>query len=669
MIGRLCLVICFLVFSVIKAQEISSGDLAFDRLVLEMDSCTQVHDSDFLPCPEIAKRMANFMDHTKPLRVWSHYYAALGGYYNRLGVLDSSLYFLQRVVDLGPGVDDLNYFRTLVSLGATYYERGDFGPSIRLMLMAKEFENEIFWPYYDGILNNYMGILFYSEGGYEQAIPHFSMALRSLLQENQRSERKYLIQNVLNNLGLCYMQMRDFARANHYFTQAYRVSVWDKNLVGEAVSLVNMARNYAQMGNMAMADSLFQSGICKSARCNNVQLEARGILAYAEFLEKKHHFEEAGIWLALLDERMDQVRDDRSRESYYRLMARLEASKGHYEKAFAYEETSRTLTDLIHNRRGNKLIQLEEAQIGLNRLRDSKEGLVHSLRLREIQSNAIFLGGGVLMVFVVVIFFLWMNLRRRFTQTQILSKDLRQKSGQFARANRDLEMANKHKNYILSTVAHDLRNVLGNVIQVSDIIAEGPSDALPEQEQRHLLKLLKTSAKLGLNTIQDLNDAIRPGNQVNLDVVPLLPEALLAELRDLLHHKCRQKRIELITKNQAPFLVAADREKITRVLINLVDNAIKYSKPGGIIKVLIRQHGLSEVELCVRDFGTGIPRRMETKLFRPFTAGVLGTLGEPTTGLGLYIVKKIVTAHRGTIRVKTKEGSGTLFLIRLPISR
>jgi two-component system sensor histidine kinase VicK len=669
MIGRLCVVLFLLVFSVSNAQEITSGDATFDRLVVRMDSCTHVHDSVFIPCPAVAQALSQYMDATRPLRVWSHYYAAIGGYYNRLGIVDSSLYYLQRVVDLGPDIDDLNYFRTLVSLGATYYERGEFGPSIRLMLMAQEFERQVYWPFYNGLLNNYMGILFYSEGGYEQAAHHFLAALRSLMQTYLRPEKKYLIQNVLNNLGLSYMQLEMPQTAYTYFHQAYRVSIWDMNPIGESISLMNLARIQAQLGRHMLADSLFQVGICKAARTENLMLEARGILLYAEFLEQQDKLYEAGDWLKLLEERMDNIRDERAKVSFFQLFARVEAHKGHYQKAYAYEDRSRSLSEALHAKRGNKLIQLEEAQIELNRLKDAKEELLHFLRLREIQSNAILMGGSVLLVLVLVIFFLWINLRRRFIQTQELSKDLRQKSGQFARANQELELANKHKNYILSTVAHDLRNILGNVVQVSDIIAEGPSGALPEQEQRQLLKLLKTSAKLGLNTIQDLNDAIRPGNQENLDVVPLLPEALLAELRDLLHHKCRQKRIEFITKNQAPFLVAADREKITRVFINLIDNAIKYSKPGGKIKVLIRQKGASEVEFCVRDFGTGIPRRMQHKLFRPFTAGVKGTLGEPTTGLGLYIVKKIVTAHRGYIKVRTKEGKGTLFLIRLPFAR
>lgn len=669
MIGRLWLAISLLVFSTVHAQEITSGDPAFDWLIVRMDSCTHVHDSVFVPCPSVALALSKYIDHTRPLRVWSHYYAAIGGYYNRLGMVDSSLYYLQRVVDLGPDIDDLNYFRTLVSLGATYYERGEFGPSIRLLLMAQEFERKVYWPFYNGMLNNYMGILFYSEGGFEQAVPNFLAALRSLMQTQLRPEKKYLIQNVLNNLGLSYMQLEQPHVARTYFYEAYRVSLWDTNLVGESVSLMNLARIDAQLGKKERADSLFRVAICKAARTTNLPLEARGILLYAEFLEGQDKFVEAGEWLTLLEERMENIRDFQAKATFFSLMAKVEAYQGNYQKAYAYEDRSKALSETIHTKRGNKLIQLEEAQIELNRLRDSKEELLHFLRLREIQSNAILMGGSVLLVLVLVIFFLWINLRKRFTQTQWLSRDLRQKSGQFAKANRELELANKHKNYILSTVAHDLRNILGNVVQVSDIIAEGPSEALPEQEQRHLLKLLKTSAKLGLNTIQDLNDAIRPGNQINLDVVPLLPEALLAELRDLLHHRCRQKRIDLITKNQAPFLVAADREKITRVLINLVDNAIKYSKPGGKIKVLIRQSGTSEVEFCVRDFGTGIPRRMQQKLFRPFTTGVLGTLGEPTTGLGLFIVKKIVLAHHGQIKVKTKEGKGSLFLIRLPFAK
>lgn len=669
MIGRLWLALSLLVFSVSSAQEITSGDPAFDRLIVRMDSCTHVQDTVFAPCPTMALALSQYMDHTRPMRVWSHYYAAIGGYYNRLGMEDSSLYYLQRVVDLGPDIDDLNYFRTLVSLGATYYERGEFGPSIRLLLMAQEFEPRVYWPFYNGMLNNYMGILFYSEGGYEKAAHHFLAALRSLMQTYLRPDKKYLIQNVLNNLGLSYLQMDMPQPAHTYFQHAYRVSIRGASRIGESISLMNLARIQAQWGNHQLADSLFQAGIFQAARTANLGLEARGILLYAGFLEQQDKLNEAENWLMLLEKRMENIWDEMTMVSFFQLLARVEARKGQYQKAYVYQERHRSLSEALHAKRGDKLIQLEEAQVELNQLKDAKEELLHVLRLREIQSNAILMGGSILLLLVLVIFYLWVNLRRRFIQTQGLSKDLREKSSQLVLANRELAQANKHKNYILSTVAHDLRNILGNVVQVGDIVAEGPSEILPEQEQRQLLKLLKTSAKLGLNTIQDLNDAILPGHQVVLDVVPLLPEALLAEIRGLLQFKFRQKRIEFVAKNQVRFLVVADREKIMRVFINLIDNAIKYSRRGGKIKVLIRQKGTSEVEFCVRDFGTGIPHRMKHKLFRPFTAGVQGTLGEPSSGLGLYIVKKIVTAHHGDIKVKTKEGEGSVFLIRLPFAR
>jgi len=110
-----------------------------------------------------------------------------------------------------------------------------------------------------------------------------------------------------------------------------------------------------------------------------------------------------------------------------------------------------------------------------------------------------------------------------------------------------------------------------------------------------------------------------------------------------------------------------DPSKIEQVLNNLVSNAVKFSNPGGVVNIrATRVNG--RVSISVVDHGSGIPPGELGKLFTPFgRTSVRSTTGEKDTGLGLLIVKRILEAHQGGIRVESELGKGTAFLADLPV--
>ncbi|HED38489.1 MAG TPA: HAMP domain-containing histidine kinase, partial [Ignavibacteria bacterium] len=110
-----------------------------------------------------------------------------------------------------------------------------------------------------------------------------------------------------------------------------------------------------------------------------------------------------------------------------------------------------------------------------------------------------------------------------------------------------------------------------------------------------------------------------------------------------------------------------DANKMPLALQNLIDNAIKYTPPGGNVKVSIEKKG-KYIEIRVKDSGVGIPndqrKRLFSKFFRARNVLRMQTAG---SGLGLFIVKNIITRHGGKIDVKSKEGEGSTFYFTLPI--
>jgi signal transduction histidine kinase len=110
------------------------------------------------------------------------------------------------------------------------------------------------------------------------------------------------------------------------------------------------------------------------------------------------------------------------------------------------------------------------------------------------------------------------------------------------------------------------------------------------------------------------------------------------------------------------------REKIWRVVSNLLVNAIKFSPEGSAIEVRMQQQENSVV-ICIQDHGIGIPEKLKAKVFNMFTdARRTGTMGEQSFGLGLAISRQIVEAHGGEIWFESIVGQGTTFYVKLPWS-
>jgi signal transduction histidine kinase len=114
-------------------------------------------------------------------------------------------------------------------------------------------------------------------------------------------------------------------------------------------------------------------------------------------------------------------------------------------------------------------------------------------------------------------------------------------------------------------------------------------------------------------------------------------------------------------------MLLADADKLTRVITNLVMNAIKFSPEDSIIQIKTFLKGRNAI-IAVVDQGIGIPVSLQNKIFDPFTTAKRpGTKGETTFGLGLYISKRIIEAHGGIIWFDSVPGHGTAFYVQLPL--
>lgn len=216
----------------------------------------------------------------------------------------------------------------------------------------------------------------------------------------------------------------------------------------------------------------------------------------------------------------------------------------------------------------------------------------------------------------------------------------------------------------VSAVAHDLRNPIQALKLATAIPHDRPLP--PEPTLRARLELIARQTGRLNRMLDDLLDVTRiEAGRLPLDIQE---ENLTALAKDsvALHRGLSDKHQLILSAPRRPVYVRCDGTRISQVINNLVNNAIKYSPDGGKVRVIVREEpGWATVS--VRDEGVGIARSELGTIFQPFRRSPT-TRGEiPGIGLGLSVALRIVEAHGGTIDVESEPGRGSTFRIRLPV--
>jgi len=226
-----------------------------------------------------------------------------------------------------------------------------------------------------------------------------------------------------------------------------------------------------------------------------------------------------------------------------------------------------------------------------------------------------------------------------------------------------LKKSQLDNSWIMKVLAHDLRGTIAASLDVGAALAQNNQLG---SDERTMLNLLKKSNQDALDTISDLLNL--DAHRGSFQKTPFALDELAAETVKLLQYKAEEKH-QRITALLTPITAAINREKMRRVLQNLLTNAIKFSPQNSEITLQVTGERPSYATIKIADNGIGIPREFHEHIFglNPQVRRE-GTAGEPSFGLGLYICKQIVDEHGGTIRAEKNNGGGTVFILELPIT-
>jgi len=258
----------------------------------------------------------------------------------------------------------------------------------------------------------------------------------------------------------------------------------------------------------------------------------------------------------------------------------------------------------------------------------------------------------------------------RVVRERGLIRDLKQKSVELEKVNEDLKRLDNLKSIFVSSLSHELRTPLTVIKEFISLMLEGHGGTLTEDQREYLGIAHKNILRLTnlIDTILDFS-RIESGKGLQLKFETARLMEVVEDASMTLAHALEEKRITLENRLDPDMpQVLIDRNRLVEVLINLINNGMKFTPTAG--KITIDTRGVTEkrdyLKVVVSDTGIGIPPEDLPKVFDRFYQGQ-STGISMGSGLGLAITKEIIEGHKGSIQAESRLGSGTSFVFTLPL--
>jgi two-component system sensor histidine kinase VicK len=521
-----------------------------------------------------------------------------------------------------------------------------------------------------------MGMIMYKQAHYKLAANYFKESYRqSLLIKLKKKDifpEFYRQQELLDNIGISYNDNGDADSAIVYFNKALQFIDDHSEKYKQRAGMLEIARGvvYNNKAEALIIKRAYPEAEEFLKRSIAVNLKKGGDNHDAELAETKlgqifliNGKNDSLIQLlGSLRHQLDNVKNEEAETDWYRLMGGYYRQKSDLSNALVFIQKYNSLKDSTIK----ELSLLKESDVNQQLANFEKQSQIEDLnnnnKLQRIYLNTAIICA---VMMLAIVFLIWRYYRR--TKLDIatvitLNRQINEQKVNLEKALDELKYSSQEKDRILRAVAHDLRNPLGGIASLTSIMVE---ESEHDKDLSDQLKLIKDTST---DTLELINEILEATNNSSSELKKQWVEvnALLNNSVDLLRFKAAEKHQQILLEGLHNTVeLNINREKIWRVISNLISNAIKFSPVGEAIKVkAIQKH--DNVIISVKDQGIGIPDNMKDKVFNMFTdAKRPGTIGEKSFGLGLSISKQIIEKHSGKIWFESATGKGTIFYISL----
>lgn len=259
------------------------------------------------------------------------------------------------------------------------------------------------------------------------------------------------------------------------------------------------------------------------------------------------------------------------------------------------------------------------------------------------------------------------DLKRSRQTLEVQTQQLADLAERYLEQKAQAESANRAKSEFLANMSHELRTPLNAIIGFAEIMESGIFGGLGSEKYDEYCRDIRSSGNYLLSLINDMLDMSRiEAGRMRLSTKEIEVDLAIKKALVLVTEMARAKNLELTVHTLPDATVPADERALQQILVNLLENAVKFTPAGGHVSVRTRSAG-DAINIYVEDRGIGIPREALAKLGRPFEqVENEASRSRQGSGLGLAIARSLSELHGGGLRIRSQPGVGTIVLVHLP---
>ncbi|PSR56290.1 hypothetical protein AHMF7605_23715 [Adhaeribacter arboris] len=525
-----------------------------------------------------------------------------------------------------------------------------------------------------------LGVMYHKIRDAHRAFAYYEKARNLALKTNDSVG----LSKVYNNLGNLYEDKKEYTKALRYFSKAAAMQRQLNQSRSLAISLHNMGHVHVYLPHPEQGlPYLFESLKINQTLHNKILLSGTlGSAAQIYHLlgnkDKALEYARESYSLAQKTESSKKIRDAAI------LLQNFYAKQGNYKEAYEYLKTVNkqdSLLNLEHQKIKAAEITAEQEKhiLELQQKKSLAEKESQVLKIKKQQATLGF--SAAIMFLLSVLLLVAFRSRQRFKAS---SEQLREANHQMVAQNKEikqqkatlfsqsqilqkqnalLESHNGFKTRVFSIISHDLRAPFGSIKGILNLIN---TQNLSQEDLTMLFTVLSKEMDHSLEMMESLllwSKSQLSGSNVVLKSVSVQP--VVADNLQLLTASAEQKGILLVNAVPENTFIHTDKERLNFVIRNLIQNAIKFTSTGGLVKIEAEEQE-NQVNILISDTGKGISAKNLSRLFTEDRFTTLGTLNEKGSGLGLMLCKELMESVQGRIQVESQEGQGSTFIIVLP---
>ncbi|MCG8700770.1 MAG: tetratricopeptide repeat-containing sensor histidine kinase, partial [Bacteroidales bacterium] len=602
----------------------------------------------------------------------SRFLEAIGITNSNLGYNNLALEYFNKAIIISEEINDIHGMLSgYNSIGGSYANLGNFPKALEyfqksLPLTEKHGRKRDL----SSVINNIAGI----EGrlhNYDTALYYFQMAVSIDQEAGDIGGMAF----GLSNMGIIYRLQDDYPKAIEHFQESYELSLQVGDKYGVAVARKNLGKTLAKDEKYKKALEHYNEALKLAYQMGNRQLicELQIITGETMFLTNRLNealdYSTKGLETALSLDLLEEVKEVNW------LLSDIYAKRKEFEKAYEHHKTYKELSDSIFNEANVKKIErlkskyeFDKEKKVLEEEQKRKELVLQQEKQQQVVLRNYFVIGFIVFLALSIVIFRSLQRKRRSNKKLAqLNSEIRSQNQEIQSQNEHIEKQNEElqqinqqlveldefKQGLTGMIVHDLKNPLNAILN--------PSESLPVENQ---LKLIKQYGKQMLNMVLNILDTQKyKDTKMVVDFSKQNLSEILSLAMEQVQFLCEQKSIELKNNITGDYKVMVDLEVITRVFVNLLTNALKFTPVNGIIRINTEELNESgTLRISIEDNGVGIPAEKLKVVFEKFVQVETKDSGSmKSTGLGLSFCKLAVDAHGWDIGVDSEPGVGSKF--------